>query len=99
MLKSNSERVRKLKHLKIMDNKKRAKILMEVLTNVLARHFQTQNSSSTIDCCKFVQDKKLPLDQVFFAFVLSLMTAFIISIMASQTIKSITCSNYVLCQV
>lgn len=91
MLKSNSERVRKLKHLKIMDNKKRAKILMEVLTNVLARHFQTQNSSSTIDCCKFVQDKKLPLDQVFFAFV--------ISIMASQTIKSITCSNYVLCQV
>ena len=99
MLKSNSERVRKVKHLKIMDKTKRAKTLMEALTNILARHFQTQNSSSTIACCKFVQDKKLPLDQVFFAFVLSLMIAFVISIMASQTVKSITCNNCVLCRV
>lgn len=80
MLKSNSERVRKLKHLKIMDNKKRAKILMEVLTNdckTFSDKKQFINNSLTEIC----SGEKLPVDQVFFALVLSLMTVFVTGIM------------------
>ena len=80
MLKSNSERVRKLKHLKVMDNKKRAKILMEVLTNdcnTFSDKKQFINNSLT----EISSREKLPVDQVFFALVLSLMTVFVTGIM------------------